>query len=63
MALTLMLPAGSCVSGQLISGDAICAGTRASRAEHAAALAVTTDDRVALTGARLVTQIDAGCAG
>ncbi|MBL8561416.1 MAG: hypothetical protein JNN06_03965 [Gemmobacter sp.] len=44
------------------SGDAICTGTRAARADHAAALADTQDERVLMTGARLVALIDAGCA-
>lgn len=40
----------------------ICTGTRAARAEHAAALAETQDERVLMTGAALIDIIDAGCA-
>ena len=61
MRLTLMMLtmlASGCVS---VSPDAICAGTRDARADHAAALAVTADDLVAVTGAALVVQIDAAC--
>jgi len=50
-----------CVSATPGSLDAMCGGTRAARAAHAAALAVTADENVLRTGAALVTQIDAGC--
>jgi len=44
------------------SGDAICSGTRAARAAHAAALAETADEAALRTGAALIALIDAGCA-
>lgn len=40
----------------------ICIGSRAARAEHAAALADTQDERVLMTGAALIDILDAGCA-
>ena len=43
------------------SSLAICDGSRKARADHAAALAVSPDDRAVITGARLVALIDAGC--
>ncbi|MCL4065361.1 hypothetical protein M3484_02060 [Pseudomonas sp. GX19020] len=61
MALILMLPAGSCVSVTPTTGDALCDGSRAARADHAAALAVSPDDRAVVSGARLIALIDAGC--
>lgn len=51
----------SCVPATRPADSALCAGTRAARADHAAALAVSPDDRVVVTGARLVALIDAGC--
>jgi len=45
------------------SHEALCEGTRAARADHAAALADTPDNAVALTGADLVSLIDAACSG
>ena len=56
--LMLMMLASGCVSG---NPDAICAGTRAARADLAAAIVATPDDRVAVAGAALVVQIDAAC--
>lgn len=41
---------------------AICTGSRAARADHAAALAETQDERVLMTGAALIDVLDAGCA-
>ena len=61
MALILMLPAGSCVSGTQTSGDALCDGSRQARADHAAALANSPDGRAVVSGARLIALIDAGC--
>lgn len=46
-----------------VSQVAICEGSRAALARHAAALAETPDDAVALTGADLVSLIDAACSG
>ena len=43
------------------SGSAICDGTRAARADHAAALAETVDAVALRTGAALIAQLDAGC--
>lgn len=56
--LTLMLPVSGCVS---VSPNALCEGTGPALARHAAALAETPDDAVAITGADLVSLIDAGC--
>ena len=52
----------ACVSVTPTSGDALCGGTRAARADHANALADSPDDRAVVTGARLIGLIDAGCA-
>lgn len=60
-ATILMLLAAGCVSGRAASPEALCDGTRAARADHAVALAGTADDRAAVTGARLIALIDAGC--
>ena len=56
MMLTML--AAGCVS---VSPAAVCDGTAQARTDHAAALAETADDAVALTGARLVELLDAGC--
>ncbi len=53
--------ATGCVSVTPTSDDALCDGTRRARADHAAALAVSADDRAVVTGARLIGLIDAGC--
>ena len=42
---------------------AVCQGTSPALARHAAALAETPDDAVAVTGADLVSLIDAACSG
>ena len=66
MRLWVMIPlffGTACVNATPTSLDAVCSGTRAARASHAAALAETQDERVLMTGARLVGLIDAGCAG
>ena len=57
--LTLTLPVTGCVSA--VSGDAICAGTKEARTEHAAALADDGGPLSLATGARLIRLIDAGC--
>jgi hypothetical protein len=44
-----------------VSGDAICAGTKEARTEHAAALADDGGPLSLATGARLIRLIDAGC--
>ena len=56
MMLTML--AAGCVS---VSPAAVCDGTAQARADHAAALAVSPDDRAVVTGARLIALIDAGC--
>ena len=58
--LMLTLPATGC--GIAVSADAICAGTKAARTEHAAALADDGGDASVVTGARLIMLLDAGCA-
>ena len=65
MRYLLMIPLCSaigCASVTPASHSAICDGTRAARASHAAALAVSPDDRAVATGADLISKIDAGCA-
>ena len=61
--MILPLCVSGCVSATPTSLDAVCSGTRAARASHAAALADSPDDRAVVTGARLIGLIDAGCAG
>ena len=56
MMLTML--AAGCVS---VSPAAVCDGTAQARTDHAAALAVSPDDRAVVTGARLIALIDAGC--
>lgn len=58
--LMLTLPVIGCAS--VASTDAICAGTKAARTEHAAALADDGGDASLVTGARLIMLLDAGCA-
>ena len=53
--------ATACVNATPTSLDAVCSGTRAARASHAEALAETQDERVLMTGARLIALVDAGC--
>jgi hypothetical protein len=43
------------------SGSAICDGTRAAISAHAAALANEASDAAVITGAQLISLIDAGC--
>jgi hypothetical protein len=50
-----------CVSAIPTSGEALCGGTRAARADLASALAVSPDDAAVISGARLIELIDAGC--
>ena len=59
--MTLTLLAAGCASVTPTSGDALCDGSRQARADHAAALAVSPDDRAVVSGARLIALIDAGC--
>ena len=52
----------SCTPVIPTSDNALCDGTRAARAAHAAALAETADEAALRTGAALIALIDAGCA-
>jgi len=57
--MTLIPLAASCTS--VVSGEAICDATAASRTAHAAALAEDGGDKSVTTGAYLIRQIDAAC--
>jgi hypothetical protein len=57
--LTLTLPVTGCVSA--VSGDAICAGTKEARTEHAEALANDGGTLSLVTGAQLIMLLDSGC--
>ena len=57
--MTLLCFVSGCVNGA--SHEAICDGTKASRREHAAAMAVDGGPRSLVTGALLIKQIDAAC--
>lgn len=59
--LTICGFVSGCVSVTPGRGEAVCDGTRVSRADHAAALAETVDAVALRTGAALIAQIDAGC--
>lgn len=62
----LTLPVSGCVSETPAPVDpspVICVGTRAARADLAAALADTQDARALMAGAALIDLLDAGCAG
>lgn len=56
--MTLALLLSGCVSA---NQAAICDGTKASRSELADALVAGAPDRVILSGAILIAQIDAAC--
>ena len=56
--IPLLLVTG-CVS--VGSDAAVCDGTEVARREHAAALASDGGDRSAVTGAKLIRLMDAGC--
>lgn len=66
LALSLcLLCATGCVSAPptpVDRTDPVCAGTRAARADLAAALAETQDERALMAGAALIDLIDARCA-
>ena len=62
MATILMLPVAGCASATLTSGNALCDGSRADRAAHAAALAEDGGPLSLVTGQRLISRIDRGCA-
>lgn len=57
--LMLTLPVSGCLNAA--SDKAICDGTVSSRRDHAAALATDGGDLSVLTGANLISQIDAAC--
>jgi hypothetical protein len=59
MAMILPFCVIGCVNAG--SGDAICDGTKAARSKHAAALADDGGPNSIVTGARLISLIDAGC--
>jgi hypothetical protein len=61
MTLALITSVSGCWRGAA-SPEAICDGTEISRTEHAAALVADGGPRSVATGARLIRQIDAGCA-
>lgn len=61
VAAMLMMLAAGCAPATRTSGDAICDGTRAARADLAQALAASADDQAVVAGARLIEQVDAGC--
>lgn len=50
-----------CVTATQGNLDALCAGTRAARSEHAAALVADGGPRSVVTGDRLIRQVDAAC--
>lgn len=65
LAMILLLPGGSCMNaGRQIgpNGAALCDGTKAARTAHAKALAQDGGDASVVTGAALISQIDAACA-
>lgn len=68
MRLMVMIPillAAGCTNAPRLTGpnaEAICVGTAVSRTDHAAALAKDGGNASVVTGARLISQIDAACA-
>lgn len=58
--LTLMLPLSGCVNA--VNTNAICAGTKDARTEHATALVQDGGANSIVTGAALIRLLDAGCA-
>lgn len=60
--LTLMLLVSACAPAIPGSLEALADATRKPRADLAAAVAETTDDRVAVAGANLIEILDAGFA-
>lgn len=58
----LMLLVSGCIGATPNSGDAICAGTRHARTEHAQALGVDGGPLSLVTGQALIAKLDAGCA-
>lgn len=65
MVMILILLGAGCTNGAKTTppdAEAICDGTRAARKAHAAALVEDGGDASVVTGARLISQIDAACA-
>ena len=60
--MTLPLLASGCVTATPGSHEALCAGTRQARAEHAAALVADGGPTSLVTGDALISKLDAGCA-
>ncbi len=60
MTIPIWLAAG-CSPAIQTSGDAICAGTRQARADHAAALVLDGGPQSLVTGQALIARVDAGC--
>ena len=64
MRLWLIIPtmlASGCITATPNSADAICAGTRQARTEHAQALGLDGGPLSLVTGQALISKIDAGC--
>jgi hypothetical protein len=63
--MIMTLPAAGCVSAEKLTApdvEVLCRETQASRENHAKALANDGGDASVVTGARLISQIDAACA-
>jgi len=60
--MTLPLCATLCGCVASAPNEAVCDATAGLRTDHAAALATGADDAALVSGARLITAIDAGCA-
>jgi len=58
--LTLTLVGNGCAS--VTSNSAVCDGSRADRTAHAAALVADGGPQSLVTGQRLISRLDAGCA-
>jgi hypothetical protein len=61
MAMILLLLAAGCSTALTTSGDAICDGTRAARAELTRALLADGGDQSVMAGQVLISQLDAAC--
>jgi hypothetical protein len=59
--MILAVLSGGCVNATGTSGDALCAATRADRADLAAALVEDGGDRSIVAGQKLIARLDAGC--
>jgi len=57
--MTLLCFVSGCAS--VVSSNAICDGTAAARAKHAASLAEDGGDKSVVTGATLIAMIDGAC--